>query len=83
MQLMFQNESFDSYEHFVKMIQKESLPSGFISVSGINCMYFHYVKHYDGLTVAPSLLASFCFFQAYAKCLSQSFAAGINFAHYK
>ena len=26
------------------MIQKEILPSGFISVSGSNCMYFHYIK---------------------------------------
>ena len=42
-QLMFENESFDSYKHFIKMIQKEILPRGFISVSGINCMYFHYV----------------------------------------
>ena len=55
---MFQNESFDSYEDFIKMIQKEILPSGFISVSGINCMYFHYIKQYDDLTMAPSLLAS-------------------------
>ena len=83
MQLMFQNESFDSNEHFIKMIKKEILPSGFISVSGINCMHFHYVKHYDGLTVAPSLLASFYLFQAYAKCLPQSFAAVTNFAQYK
>ena len=56
-QLMFQNESFDSYEHFITMIKNEILPSGFISVSGINCMYFHYIKQYDDLTVAPSLLA--------------------------
>ena len=55
---MFQNESFDSYEDFIKMIQKEILPSGFISVLGINCMYFHYIKQYDDLTMAPSLLAS-------------------------
>ena len=55
---MFRNESFDCYEHFIKMIQKEILPSGFISVSGINCMYFHCIKQYDGLTVAPYLLAS-------------------------
>ena len=56
-QLVFQNESFDSYEHFIKIIQKEILPCGFVSVSGINCMHFHYAKQYDNLTVAPSLLA--------------------------
>ena len=55
---MFQNESFDSYEHFIKLIKNEILPSGFISVSGINCMYFHYIKQYDDFTVTPSLLAS-------------------------
>ena len=40
------------------MIQKEILPSGFVFDSGINCMYFHYIKQYDDLTEAPSLLAS-------------------------
>ena len=55
---MFQNESFNSYEHFIKMIQNEILPSGFIFVLDINCMYFHYIKQYNGLTVAPSLLVS-------------------------
>ena len=54
---MFRNEFFDSYEHFIKMIQ-EILPNGFISVLGNNCIYFHYIKQYDGLIVAPSLLAS-------------------------
>ena len=43
--------------YFIKMIQKEILLSELISVSGINCMYFYYIKQYDGLTVAPSLLA--------------------------
>ena len=57
-QFMFQNESFYSYEHFIKMIKNEILPSGFISVSNINCMYFYFIKQYDDLTVAPSLLAS-------------------------
>ena len=58
MQLMFQNESFDSYEHFIKMIQKEILPSGFISVSALTVCTFITTKKYDDLTVAPSLLAS-------------------------
>ena len=40
------------------MIQKEILPSGSISVLGIDCMYFHYIKQYDDWTVAPFLLAS-------------------------
>ena len=57
-QLIFQKESFDCYEHYVKLIQKEISPSGFIAVSDISCTYFHYIKQYDDLTVAPSLLAS-------------------------
>ena len=55
---MFRNESFDSYELYIKMIQEEILPSGFIAVSGINCLHFYYINRYDGLTVTLSLVAS-------------------------